>query len=256
MLVIREEQMEVFKQVALESFEIEMVAHSKEFTPRLCKVLGEEQLRVALRQAMQRAESYGFTNKGPVRFYIDLMFLYGSDFDTDPQYPALSKVLNASGDQMTRAEQIYEEILDYQSKVSGIDNVNVTNVLEALSVLAQKQIAFTQDNFEVTIFKGINHAFPQKVSYIGKEALTKLIAEGRTEAQRYDFATLRGEALIVVLMFALGHGCTNDPLYPWIAQILRDLGIKNSRARANQLEKKAFAWLEYVLNGLREEKQT
>lgn len=95
MLIIRKEQMKAFENDALRRFEDEMVVHSKEFTPRLCKVIGDEQLRVALRQTMERADTYGFTNRGPIRLYIELMFLYGNDFDTDPQYPSLGKVLNA-----------------------------------------------------------------------------------------------------------------------------------------------------------------
>jgi len=41
-----------------------------------------------------------------------------------------------------------------------------------------------------------------------------VIHEGRTEAQKYSFNSIRGEVLLVVLMFAFGHGCTSDPLYP------------------------------------------
>ena len=107
MLKIRPTQMIVFEKASLRRFEDEMVVHSKEFTPRLYEVLGEEQLRVALRQAMKRADTYGFTNRGPIRLYIELMFLYGSDFDTDPQYPAIGKVLKAPGDQMKRAEETF-----------------------------------------------------------------------------------------------------------------------------------------------------
>ncbi len=58
MLIIRKEQMKAFENDALRRFEDEMVVHSKEFTPRLCKVIGDEQLRVALRQAMERADTY------------------------------------------------------------------------------------------------------------------------------------------------------------------------------------------------------
>jgi len=46
MLKIRPEQMKAFEADALRKFEDEMVEHSKEFTPQLCKVLGDAQLRV------------------------------------------------------------------------------------------------------------------------------------------------------------------------------------------------------------------
>jgi hypothetical protein len=49
-------------------FEDEMVVHSREFNPPLCKVLGEEQLRVALRAAIKRAGNCGFTHRGPSGF--------------------------------------------------------------------------------------------------------------------------------------------------------------------------------------------
>ena len=247
MLKIREEQMKVFEEAALQSFEDEMVAHSKKFTPRLCEVIGEEQLRVALRRAMERAGTYGFTYRGPIRLFIELMFLYGSDFDTDLQYPAVGEVLRASGDQMQRAEQIHEGVLDYLEKVSGPSNVNVHKALEALSVFARKPITFSSNGFVAGLLQEMTHAFPQKAAYIGEEGLTALIHEGRAEARKYQFSTIRGEALVVVLMFAFGYGCTDDPLYPWIARTLRDEKIIDPAARAERLERKALTWLDHVL---------
>ena len=80
-----------FEQAALRRFEDEMVVHSKDFSPLLCEIIGEDQLRVAVRQAMARAAGYGFTYRGPIRLFIEMMFLCGSAFDTDPQYPAAER---------------------------------------------------------------------------------------------------------------------------------------------------------------------
>jgi len=212
-------------------------------------VIGDEQLRVALRQAMERADTYGFTNRGPIRLYIELMFLYGNDFDTDPQYPSLGKVLNAPGDQMLRAEQIYEGILDYQEKVSGLDAANVRKALTALSVFAQKPVRFSPNNFVAEMLQEMTRVFPQKAAYIGEEGLTTLIHEGSAEARKYGFPTVRGETLMVVLMFAFGHGCSDDPLYPWISRTFKDERIVEPAARAKRLEKKAITWLDHVLGG-------
>jgi hypothetical protein len=247
MLRIREEQMKVFEVAALRNFEDEMVEHSKEFTPRLCEVLGEKQLRVALRQAMQRADDYGFTNRGPVRLYIELMFLCGSGFDTDPQYPMLGKILNTPGDQMQRAERIYDGLIEYLENVSGPDAVNVHKALEALAEFARKPLSLSADNFDTEIAEEMARAFPQKAAYVGKEGLNKLIDEGHTEARTYGFPAVRGDALLIVLKFAFGHGCTNDPLYPWIAKTLKDKRIVDPAARAQRLEKKALTWLDHVL---------
>ena len=53
--------------------------------------------------------------------------------------------------------------------------------------------------------------------------------------------------MVVVLMFAFGHGCTDDPLYPWISRTLKNERIVDPAARAGRLEKKAVTWLEHVL---------
>ena len=98
----------------------------------------------------------------------------------------------------------------------------------------------------------MTRAFPQKAAYVGEEGLLALIQEGRTEARKYGFSTVRGEAMMVVLMFAFGHGCTDDPLYPWISRTLKDERIKDPAARAKRLEKKAVTWLDHVLDRPRE----
>lgn len=253
---IRGEQMKVFEQAALRSFEDEMVAHSKNFSPRLCEVIGDEQLRVALRSAMDRAGSYGFTNRGPIRLFIELMFLYGSAFDTDPQYPEMGEMLRASGDQMQRAEQMHQRADDYLDNVGGPDNENVRKALKDLSIFARQPVTLAPAGFEAGLLQEMNRIFPQKAAYVGEAGLKTLIREGIAEAQKYGFSTVRQMTMIVVLMFAFGHGCTNDPLYPWIARTLQDERITDPAARAERLEKKARTWLEHVLAGYGEGSQT
>ena len=223
-----------------------MVVHSKAFSPKLCQVLGEEQLRLALRRAMGRAGGYGFTYRGAMRLFIELMFLFGSAFDTDPQYPWAAKILKTPHDQMLRAEQLCEKTIDYQEKVSGPDGTNTRRALRDLLVVAQRPVTFSSDDFVAGMRQEMSRIFPQKAAYIGGEGLTALIQQGRTEARRQRFPA-RGETLVAVLMFAFGHGCTDEPLYPWIASTLNDERIVDPNARAERLEKKAVTWLEHVL---------
>ncbi|MFY0577361.1 hypothetical protein ACN28S_26290 [Cystobacter fuscus] len=238
MFKIQSHQMKSFEEAILRRFEDEMVVHSKEFTPWLCEVIGEEQLRVALRQAIARAGSYGFTYRGPIRLYVELMLLCGSAFDTDPQYAAVGECLRASGDQMQRAEHIYQKAGDYLDKISGYGMRNMHKALDALSVLTQMPMTYSPREFTTIMLHEVHRVFPQKADYIGDEQLTALIYEGRAEAQKYGYHTSRGEALVVMLMFAFGHGCTNDPIYPWIARVLRDERSLGPAAHAERLEQK------------------
>jgi hypothetical protein len=243
---IRSEQMEAFEQAARQRFEEEMIEHSKNFAPPICEVIGDEQLRVALRAAMARADSYGFTYRGPIRLFIEMMFLCGSSFDTDPQYPAIAQVLRSPADQMQRAEQIHQGYLDYLERVSGPDAENVHKALKDLLAFARTPVTFSSD-FASDMLREMNRIFPQKTAYVGEPGLRALIDEGIEEARAYYFPTIRETALLVILKYSFGHGCTDDPLYPWISRTLKDEKIVDPTARAARLEKKALTWLEHVV---------
>jgi hypothetical protein len=182
-----------------------------------------------------------------MRLFIEMMFLFGSDFHTDPQYPWAAKILQASDDQMERAEQLCAQILEYQAKVSGPEAANTRKALRKLLDLTQKPVTFSSNDFVAGMREEMTRIFPQKAAYIGEEGLTALIHEGSAEARKYHFPTVRGEVLVAALIFAFGHGCTDDPLYPWIARTLKDEKIIEPAARAERLERKAVTWLEHVL---------
>ncbi|MBC8471622.1 MAG: hypothetical protein H8D56_19340 [Planctomycetes bacterium] len=59
------------------------------------------QLSQLIKEGIELASAHGFTDNRGIGFYLILMFLLGHRFDTDPQYPWLSGVLN---DQELKAE--------------------------------------------------------------------------------------------------------------------------------------------------------
>jgi hypothetical protein len=249
MLVIRSEQMDVFRVAALRTFEDKMVEHLAGFSPPLFRAAGEEQLRKAIGLGMERAEGYGFTFRGPVRLYLESMLLFGSHFDTDPQYPWAAEILTDldSGPQMQRAERLYERIMDYRAKVAGPEDAYTLSALRNIRAFASQPLAQYLEDFVPNMLREIAHIYPEKAAYVGNDGLLPLIRKGVAGARVQRFSTTRGMALVVVLMLAFGHGCGTDPLYPWIARTLRDEAITDPAARAKRLEKKALTWLEHVL---------
>lgn len=251
MLKIRREQMKVFEGAALRNFEDEMVAHSKKFSPKMCEVIGDEQVYLAVHSGIDRSLSYGFTNRGPARFFVEMMFLFGSHFDTDPQYPWASEILHdkQTSDQMKRSERLYEKVKDYLGKVCGPKNVNVRNALTILSAKAQKPFPFSpNDNW--AMIQEMTRVYPQKAAYVGEGALTKLILEGRNKARSSGFDTSRGEVLTTTLMFAFGHGCMDDPLYPWIERTWKGLQGVDAEGRVKALESKTMAYIDNTISYL------
>lgn len=247
MLRITQKQMEALDAVAWRNFELEMLAHSKEFSPILCRVIGDERIMLALRQAIARAQKTGFSNRGPIRLYIELMFLCGSDFHTDPTYPGLKEILESKEDQMIRAEKIYEAMVAYNETVAGEGNINVHKALAWLGSIADKPLVVNEKDFEAQMQEELYKAFPQKVDYAGEKGIQTLIQTGKALGIEQQFTSYRGHALLVILMFAFGHGCAKDPLYPWIYRTLHDDRIKGPDARAQRLEKKSLTWLKHVL---------
>lgn len=96
MLVIRQSQMEVFAENALLRFEDELIEHFKQHLPSHLAQLGEDGAREALRYGVQRARAYRIESEEDVAIYVRHMFLFGRDFDLDPQLPWASQVLTDS----------------------------------------------------------------------------------------------------------------------------------------------------------------
>ena len=257
-MIIRNEQVEALQSAVRYRFENEMVSHLAQFSPPLFKVLGEHQMREVIRLGMARAAKYGFEKVGPVRLYLEMMLLFGSDFDTDPQYMWSAEILSKRdvGSEMDRAGYLYQRTLHYRQNVGGPEDEYTLRALGNLRTWAQQASLPIEKSFVSDMLREINRIYPQKAAYVGEDALEALINEGRQEASKYGFTTPRENSLIVVLVLAFGHGCTHDPLYPWIARTLTDEAIINPVTRAKRLETKALTWLDHVLAYFAERAET
>lgn len=248
-MIIRKAQIDALSVDLTRAFEDEMVEHLADFSPPLFSVIKEDHMREVIRFGIGRARDYRMTLRGPIRLYLELMILFGSHFDTDPQYPWAGEILidRYSVSEMQRAEWLHERVLDYQEKVAGPDGENTQKALEDLLALARNPISLTGDNFSTGIRRELIHVFPQKAAYIGKESVDALIDEATAEARKYGFSKERENILMVILMYAFGHGCTSGLIYPWIGRTLNDDKIVDAAKRSERLEKKAITWLEHVL---------
>jgi hypothetical protein len=83
MWTIRQGQVDAFKQVATNNFESRMVEHIAKFFPKQLVALGEQTARQTIQYGIQRAEAYGIVAERDVCKYVDLVFLFGRDFDKE-----------------------------------------------------------------------------------------------------------------------------------------------------------------------------
>jgi hypothetical protein len=101
-LTIRRHQSALFAQLAVDRFVGEMAAHIREHLPPHFAALGEEGVREAIRYGIGRARSYRIESEAGVRVFIQMMFVFGPAFDTDPGLPWASRWLTDEGDEVAR----------------------------------------------------------------------------------------------------------------------------------------------------------
>ncbi|MFO1372492.1 MAG: hypothetical protein U1F42_08880 [Candidatus Competibacteraceae bacterium] len=82
------------------------------------EVVGDPNIRQLVRQGYQAARSYNLIGEPGIATYICLMFIFGSGFDCDPQYPWAEAVLSdaALTDPTKKGESLYKSAIAYLDK--------------------------------------------------------------------------------------------------------------------------------------------
>lgn len=75
-------------------FENRMIAHLFRCFPSECETLGQNRVRDRVRSGIENARRYGVTLERDVCKYIDLMFTFGANFDTEPGSFWAADILN------------------------------------------------------------------------------------------------------------------------------------------------------------------
>lgn len=111
MLIIRQEQMEVLKEYMTKRFEDLMVSHLNVYFSKECQALGEEEVRKKIRDGIDQAKTHGIMIERDVSRYINLILLFGSNFDKDPAFPWAGNILKdeSIGGPSQRMNMLYEE---------------------------------------------------------------------------------------------------------------------------------------------------
>jgi hypothetical protein len=116
-LTIRTEQLAVFAEVETKKFVDRMVIHLKKFFPEQCEVMDESQMGETIRYGIKRAAAYGITIKRDVSKYVDVMVVFGRDFDRDPGLPWARTILaDAAADPTVKVNRLYVTATDELEK--------------------------------------------------------------------------------------------------------------------------------------------
>ena len=256
MLVIRKEQIEILEAAASGNFEASLVEHIKKVARRHTDVIGDAGTRAIVKSGLERAKSYGMTKRGPARFFVEMIFLFGSEFDTDPLLPWASGVLTnpSISDQMERADILHEAMMEFVEAVAGKEKQHLLASMRRFNKSRLEDYQTQGTSFDAAIKEMLKANFPERYEFIGEEGMATLIENGKEEARSRLIKSAKGAALLIVLMFQLGHAATRDPLFPWISETLNDESVADPNERIKNLRAKAVRYSEQTLENLEEDK--
>lgn len=233
--------------LAQAGFEREMTAHLRDFAPRHARTLGDDALTGIVAYGRQQAAAYGFTLRGPVRLYLEMMILFGSKFDRDPMFAWAGHYLANIRDpaQMARANRLHGATTDYINVVFGIRYTFEADAIRRLLNLDQ--------SLWITGAQGLREIvslYPQKAAYGGRDACLQLWDAADKEAVKAGLAGPAARAVFCALMLALGRFVIEDPQFPWIKAEISNSGPLAERDRLVRLVSKVYTFLYAALQTL------
>jgi hypothetical protein len=183
-----------------------------------------------------------------------LTFVFGAEFDSDPQFPWTRDILAAPPEveEPRRARKLFDASRAYLLEVHGPGGVHAVEALKRLESLAESGFAAREDPLasrpdRVWLVETI---FPQKAAATGDADLDALFASADRQCEALAFVRPRDALLVTALMIAFGHGCFRDDAQPWIAHSVAAFDGGGEDA-AERLQRRAVAWLRTV-NAARE----
>jgi len=245
-LVIRESQMRAFEEAGARGFEDRMVERLRSNFPNHEKNLGENQLRVMVRLAVDRARNHWLTTERSIALYLDLMCVLGSGFDDDPQYPWAAALLadRSFPTQDERIDLLHSRGWEFAKKVgadfeSFLANPDGSRMMAGFNKIGHMSVAVltpaTAPRTAHEIFVQLREMFPVKSAAIGDECIHLLVQHAFETAASYGIRSARGVCLFAVLMFLVGAGFDNDPQLPWAFRTLSDDSIPDPVTRVERL---------------------
>jgi len=111
MLAIRKEQIDVLSQVEVRAVENRTLDHIRKTYAKEFNTLGDEKTREVIQYGVKRAATHRFKGNPDVLKYIEVMVLFGRDFDTDLQLPWAGEILRKPKKPAAKIAALHEEAI-------------------------------------------------------------------------------------------------------------------------------------------------
>jgi len=116
MLKIRAAQIEVLGRENEAGMEGRALRHLQNCLPDVCATLGEAELRRIIQFGRGRAKSHDIRHELDFFRYLNLMFMFGLEFDTDPRYPWAARTLQTDKQSRVKMDLLMDHALLFCSQ--------------------------------------------------------------------------------------------------------------------------------------------
>ncbi len=246
MIFMRQEQMKAFEQAGLANFQNSMVGHVKEYFPNHYRIAGEPVVLDVIRYGIDNGGKYGFVGERDLCLYITVMFMLGSNFDSDFMYPWAREILvGEMPDPSERAVALADKALDFMKEIGGPENRHINRAFLGL----RKELPAIMEDREIGELKRyaktkLQKIFPAKFEALGETVVARLVEEGTVAATKYNIRSKAGHALYIGMMFFMGSAMDREPFLPWVGKILNDKSLAENGGTEKRLYDETRAFLE------------
>ena len=227
MMIIRAEQLDVLKQVITRRFEDRTFTHVTTYFPDFLDLCDEPGIRAAIHHAWQRASTYDIVTERGVWKFVDVAFMLGKGFDTDPRVPWAAEALRSRRNEQVRMQEVFKGALAFIDGTKkdfpawGGDERRLLATLHQLEAESGDELAEGDlPEFKSRLVALFQAGLPARSDFIGPETLGVVVDRGLRDAHDQGLTTKRGGAIYTALTLLLGSDVATDPLYPWVSDAL------------------------------------
>ena len=206
-----ENQVLLLEELSLANYISEITEHCRIIFPGLMPLFDRESLRKYFSHVINLAKQSDYTQRGPVRLYIDMTIMFGVRFEYDPLYRWLNNNIDHALPQLEKSMANYLLVDQYTSAICGMDCVFFDESHANFQSLSINSLPSHVIDGGKKLHELLMRIYPQRYKIVGENAIDKLIALSDIHSKNYDMKNESDKTYLIVIMFLFG--CEFDKDY-------------------------------------------
>jgi len=217
MIELCDPQIDLLKAFSLKKDTDDFIIHCRKMFPSLVTLQRKEHLRPYIEQSVELAKKAGFTQRGPVCVYMDMMIILGVGFERDPLHAWLAPdALTDSSSQLEKSMALYAALKNYLNTVYGEQGMFFEESLQRLRHITINTLPVNPDSYSENVHALLHALYPQRYDFIGYDAINAWLSFTDVRMKNAGITKAKHKAYMALIMFLFGYqfdqGCFRNAL--------------------------------------------